>query len=90
MEINLSPEFESIVQQCVQNGRYESASAVVQQALSILRDLDTLDNAQENEELRSKIEEGLADIKADRLVDGELVFDRLEAELERLERTNHV
>ena len=89
MEINLSPEFESIVQQCLQNGSYESASAVVQQALSVLRDFDTLDSAL-RDDLRSKIDEGLADIKAGCLVDGKAVFDRLEAELDRLERTGHV
>ncbi len=77
------------MQQCLQNGSYESASAVVQQALSVLRDFDTLDSAL-RDDLRSKIDEGLADIKAGRLVDGEAVFDRLEAELDRLERTGHV
>ena len=41
------------------------------------------------EEIRRQIAEGLQSLRLGKGVDGEAVFDRIEAELDALERTGH-
>ena len=87
MQIELSPEHQALVQTKVNSGQYSSPSDVFAQALSLL---DSLDNAQPSstQEIRSAIEIGWQSAQRGELVDAEVVFDRIEAELTSLERSS--
>jgi antitoxin ParD1/3/4 len=86
MNIHLTDELERLVQSKVQSGRYNSASEVVREALRLLEERDEL-RAIRKDELRKRIAEGLEAVKAGRVQDGEEVFDRIDAELDQLERS---
>jgi antitoxin ParD1/3/4 len=58
MNISLTPELESMVQEKLQTGMYTSASEVVREALRLLRQRDEFRSAQ-LAELRSEIAIGL-------------------------------
>jgi antitoxin ParD1/3/4 len=73
MDIHLTPELEQLVQKKVETGRYNSASDVVGEA------------NRRKQEIREKIAKALVSQRMGKLVDGEVVFDRLEAELDALE-----
>lgn len=80
MNIHLTNELEQLVHNKVQSGRYNSASEVVREALRLMEDRDL-----RREEIRKKIAQSLDSQRLGKLVDGEAVFDRLEAELDVLE-----
>ena len=86
MNVQLTPELEELVQSKVKSGRYRSASEVVRQALLLLEQLDE-DFTHRKGEIREQIEEGWQAAKRGELVDGDDVFDRIEAELEAMERS---
>ena len=58
MNVSLTPELESLVQQKVQSGLYTSASEVVREALRLLNDRDTIQQ-QRMAELKREIKIGL-------------------------------
>ena len=58
MNVSLTPELESLVQQKVQSGLYTSASEVVREALRLLNDRDTIQQ-QRLAELNREIKIGL-------------------------------
>lgn len=74
MNVHLTPELEQLVQGKVQSGRYNSASEVVREALRLMEERDL-----RKEDIRKRIAQGLDSQRLGRLVDGEAVFDRLEA-----------
>lgn len=76
MNVSLTPELETLVQQKVQSGLYSSASEVVREALRLLNDRDTIQQ-QRLEELRREIKVGLDDLNHGRIVPGEQVFAEL-------------
>ena len=76
MNVSLTPELESLVQQKVQSGLYSSASEVVREALRLLNDRDTIQQ-QRLEELRREIKVGLDDLNQGQFVPGEQVFAEL-------------
>jgi len=78
MNIHLSSELEQLVARKVQSGRYGSADEVLQEALLLLERRD---------EIGMQVEEGWQSAKRGELVDGDEVFDRLDAELETIERS---
>lgn len=80
MDIHLTPELEQLVQKKVETGRYHSASEVVGEALRLMQAHD-----HRKQEIREKIAKARISQRMGRLVDGEVVFDRLEAELDALE-----
>jgi len=80
MNIHLTPELEQLVHGKVQSGRYNSASEVVREALRLMEERDL-----RKDEIRKKIAQSLDSQRLGRLVDGEAVFTRLEAELEALD-----
>jgi antitoxin ParD1/3/4 len=86
MNVHLTDELERLVQSKVQSGRYNSASEVVREALRLLEERDEL-RAIRKDELRKRIAEGLDAVKAGRVHDGDEVFDRIDAELDQLERS---
>jgi antitoxin ParD1/3/4 len=77
MNIQLTQELEQLVQSKVQSGRYNSASEVIREALRLMEERDL-----RKEEIRKKIEQSLDSQRLGKLVDGEEVFDRLEADLD--------
>ena len=82
MNIHLTPELVEFVQSKVQTGRYNSASEVVREALRLMEERDQI-KALSREEIRRKIAEGLESQRLGRLEDGEAVFARIEAELDK-------
>jgi antitoxin ParD1/3/4 len=88
MDVHLTPELEKLVQSKVKSGRYNSASEVVHDALRLLEHRDEV-FAIRKEEIRKQIEEGLQSLRRGEGVDGDVVFDRIEAELDALERNGH-
>jgi antitoxin ParD1/3/4 len=87
MNVHLTDELERLVQDKVRTGRYNSASEVVREALRLLEERDEL-RALRKEELRKKIAEGMQAVRAGRVQDGEEVFDRIDAELDLLGRSD--
>lgn len=85
MNVSLTPELEELVHQKVQTGRYTSASEVVREALRLMEERDRLD-AWRKDEIRAQIAAGIASLRTGKSVDGETVFDRLEAEIDADER----
>ncbi len=86
MNVHLTPELEQLVQSRVKSGRYNSASEVVREALRLLEQRDEVFTLRKDE-IRRQIEEGLQSARRGEFVDGDDVFDRVDAELEALERS---
>jgi antitoxin ParD1/3/4 len=86
MNVHLTPELEQLVQSKVKSGRYNSASEVVREALRLLEQRDEVFTVRKNE-IRKQIEEGWQSAQRGEFVDGDEVFDRIDAELEAMERS---
>ena len=84
MDVHLSSDEEVFVHQKLKTGRYASASEVVREALRLLDEQDRFLDLK-RQELRESISEGLQSLQSGEGVDGETVFDRLEAELDARE-----
>lgn len=80
MNVSLTPEFERLIHDRVQSGRYHSASEVVREALRLLEERDELRRLR-LAEMRNQIAAGLASLDRGEGVSGEEVFDELEAGL---------
>ena len=85
MNVHLTPELEQMVQEKVKSGRYNSASEVVREALRLMEQRDEVVELQKDE-MRRKIQEGWDALQRGEKLDGEAVFDRIEKELEEMER----
>jgi antitoxin ParD1/3/4 len=68
LNISLPPELEAQVRKRVDSGLYGSASEVVREALRLFETYEQL-RSSELTQLRVDIEEGLADIRAGKVVD---------------------
>jgi len=86
MNVHLTPELEQLVQSKVKSGRYNSASEVVREALRLLEQRDEVFTLRKDE-IRKQIEQGWQSAKSGEVVDGAGVFDRIDAELEAMERS---
>ena len=86
MNVSLTPELEAIIQTKVSKGHYASASDVVGEALRMMADRDTF-TALCADDVRAKISQGLASLRAGRSKDGAAVFEAIELEMETLDRT---
>lgn len=84
MNINLTPELEKLVQNKVKSGRYNSASEVVREALRVMEQRDEVRKLR-IQELRKRINAGLASLERGDGVDGEEFFRALEREEKELE-----
>jgi antitoxin ParD1/3/4 len=86
MNVHLTPELEKLVQSKVRSGRYNSVSEVIREALLLLEQRDEVFPLSK-EEIRNHIEEGWQSAKRGELVPADEVFNRIDAELEELERS---
>jgi antitoxin ParD1/3/4 len=85
VNVHLTPELETLVQNKVKTGRYNSASEVVREALRLFEERDHLRQLQ-IQELRKKINKGWASLERGEGVDGEGFFRDLEREERELAR----
>jgi antitoxin ParD1/3/4 len=76
MNVSLTPELENFVQTKVKNGRYNSASEVVREALRLLEDHQKAHAAQ-LEEFQSGLDRRLASLDRGQGVEGEEVFSQI-------------
>jgi antitoxin ParD1/3/4 len=86
MHVDLTPELEKLVQSKVKSGRYHSASEVVSEALRILEQRDEV-FALRKQEIRKQIDEGWQSATRGEFMGADEVFDRIDAELEAMERS---
>ncbi len=85
MNVHLTPELETLVQNKVKTGRYNSASEVVREALRLFEQRDQLRELQLRE-LRKKIDQGWTSLQSGKTIDGEEFFKQLESEERELVR----
>jgi len=79
VNVNLTPELETLVLNKVKTGRYDSASEVVREALRLFEERDHIRQLQ-IQELRKKINTGWASLERGEGVDGEEFFRALARE----------
>jgi len=79
MNVNLTPELETLIHNKVKSGRYNSASEVVRDALRLFEQRERIRELQ-IQELRHKINQGWSSLKRGQWVDGEEFFKGLERE----------
>ena len=84
MNVHLTPELEQLVQTKVQSGRYNSASEVVREALRLMEQKDELRTIQ-LQELRKRMDKGLAQAERGEGVDGEVFMQGLLEDLDTRE-----
>lgn len=84
MNVYLTPELEQLVQTKVQSGRYNSASEVVREALRLMEQKDELRTIQ-LQELRKRMDKGLAQAERGEGVDGEVFMQGLLEDLDTRE-----
>ncbi|HMJ07393.1 MAG TPA: type II toxin-antitoxin system ParD family antitoxin [Pyrinomonadaceae bacterium] len=70
MNVSLTTELESIVDQKVKSGMYNSASEVVREGLRLLQQRDEMRETKLNA-LRAEIQKGIEDLEAGRYRDGD-------------------
>jgi antitoxin ParD1/3/4 len=85
MNVSLTPELEQLVHLKVQTGRYTSASEVIREALRLMEERDQM-QALHKDEIRKKIAEGMASLRAGKGADGDEFLAQMDAELAELER----
>jgi antitoxin ParD1/3/4 len=85
VNVHLTPELETLVQNKVKTGRYNSASEVVREALRLFEERDRIRELQ-IQELRRKIRAGWASLERGEGVDGEEFFRNLKREERELTR----
>lgn len=69
MNVSLTPELQKMVEGKVSSGLYNNASEVIREALRLLKEQDDLKRAR-IEEMRQKIQVGIDDVTAGRVVEG--------------------
>jgi antitoxin ParD1/3/4 len=84
MNISLTPELERLIQEQVKKGRYSSVSEMVGESLRLLWERDRI-REKRVAELRQKIQVGIEELNRGEGIDGEEVFDEIEADIRRIE-----
>jgi antitoxin ParD1/3/4 len=82
VNVKLTPELKELVQSKVQSGRYESASEVVWEALRLMERRDE-GRAAEIQELRNRMDKGLAEARRGESADGETFMQGILEDLDR-------
>lgn len=78
MSVSLTPELEQRVNEKVASGRFTSADDVIREGLRLIEERD-----ERLQELRHQVQLGVEAADRGELVDGEEVFDRILADLDR-------
>jgi antitoxin ParD1/3/4 len=83
VNIELKSEQEQFIRSQIESGEYQTADDVISEAFKLLA-------ARSNkiDELRQKIAVGTAEIANGQITDGEVVFERLQAKIELIDRNN--
>jgi antitoxin ParD1/3/4 len=84
MNVHLTPELEELVQSKVRSGRYNSASEVVREALRLMEQKDEVRTIQ-LQELRNRIDKGLAQAERGEGMDGETFMQEIMEDLDNRE-----
>lgn len=84
LNVQLTAELEQLVRTQVESGRYNSAAEVVHDALRLLGQREEALTLH-RDSIRRQIEEGYRSAQRGDLVDGDEVFDRIDAELAAME-----
>ena len=74
MNVSLTPELEKFVEETVATGRYNSASEVVRESLCKLEESEHWHSY-----IKGKLQRGLDDLAAGRVVDGDTAVTRIRA-----------
>ena len=85
MNVHLTPALQTLVQNKVKAGGYNSASEVVREGLRLLEERDRVRQLQIRE-IQRKIDEGWSALERGEGVDGEFFFKTLEREERQLKR----
>ncbi len=83
MNIELKSEQEQFIRSQIDRGEYQTAEDVISEAFKLLAA-----RATKTDELRQKIAIGTAEIANGQITDGELVFERLQAKIDRIATEN--
>lgn len=83
MNVSLTPEIERFIQHQVESGKYASPDEVILAALRAFEERERIYKGR-FEELRREIMEGVEASERGEVVDGEVVFRRLEQKLQQL------
>lgn len=76
MIINLNPETEQLINYLLATGNYQDVDDIIKKAFMLL-----IDRERRLEELKQKIDVGLAQIERGEVVDGEVVMARLQEKI---------
>ena len=82
MNVHLTPHLDELVQTKVQSGRYNSASEVIREALRLMEQKDEM-RAIQLQELRRRIDKGLAEAEQGASVDGDVFMQGLMDDLDQ-------
>ena len=82
MNIVLKPEYEEFIRSQVQSGKYGSVEELIGEAIALLRE-----RKQRIDELRQKIAVGTTQIAEGQVTDGELVFARLQENIDKMQQS---
>lgn len=89
MNLSLPPEIEKLIADFIRSGRYDSPEHVIMAAVVALDQQHRMidgDLQESGLDINEKIAEGLADIAAGNVVDGDAFFDQLDREEEEFAR----
>jgi antitoxin ParD1/3/4 len=84
VNIVLRQDQQDFIQACLVSGRYTSVDDVLHEAIELLMQQD-----EQFEKLRTAIDLGTQDIRAGRVVDGEAVFEEIQARIEQIRLEQH-
>jgi antitoxin ParD1/3/4 len=79
MTITIRQDQQAFIQACLVSGRYTSVDDLLHEAIELL-----MQQAEGFDKLRQAIDLGTQDIRAGRVVDGEAVFEEIQARIEQI------
>ena len=82
LNVSLTPEAQTFIQQQLTNGKYRSTDEVLLAGLELLAAKDASEQVR-YADLRREIEVGLAEAERGELIDGTEVFERLQRKLQQ-------
>ena len=87
LNVSLTPEAQTFIQQQLANGKYRSTDEVLLAGLELLAARDASEQTR-YVELRREIDVGLAEAERGELIDGAEVFERLQRKLQQQRQMN--